>query len=161
MVWLKNSKKLSVMETAYNHGVQMKIKYFLLASAVTQIISSVSVAAIPVSNSDLYKQLTGKTLNTTTTQKKSQKIIASADKALMLARQSRDEKNYIQAIKRYNFILKYYSKTNHAKLALVDKSMMYKEMGLPVQAAYNQKKVLQINALSKMQVVPNNKLIKR
>jgi hypothetical protein len=112
-------------------------------------------------NSELYKQLTGKTVNVSTVQKNSQKIIASADKALILARQSRDEKNYIQAIKRYNFILKYYSKTNQAKLALVDKSMMYKEMGLPVQAAYNQKKVSQMNTISKLPVTPINKLIKR
>lgn len=92
----------------------------------------------------LYEQLAGS--SKTPVAPTSNKITASAAKALTLARQSRSEKNYILAIKRYNFILKYYSKTSQAKTALSDKASLYKEMGLTEQAAYNQKKVSTFSA---------------
>ena len=60
-----------------------------------------------------------------------------AQKGLALAREAKNEKNYILAIKRYNFILKYFSKTAQARQALLDKSQIYKDMGLEEQAQYN------------------------
>lgn len=102
-------------------------------------------AALPQKNKSdkeqtaLYQELTGRSTQAPN------KILASADKALVLARQSRKQKNYILAIKRYNFIMKYYSKTPFAKVALSDKVSLYKEMGLTEQANYNQNKVLQIS----------------
>lgn len=60
-----------------------------------------------------------------------------AQKGLALAREAKAEKNYILAIKRYNFILKYFSKSVEARQALMDKAQIYKEMGLEEQAQYN------------------------
>jgi hypothetical protein len=129
----------------------MKNVIFLTAILVGQMAFSAIPTKInntktpaATNQKELYQQLTGRT----TTAKLPVKVVASAEKALMLARESRDSKNYILAIKRYNFILKYYSKTTQAKLALIDKSMLYKEMGLPEQAAYNQKKVSKLNTLT-------------
>ncbi len=110
--------------------------------------------AIP--SKSVYEQLTGtkkmqKNQINTMSEKRlvPAKIIASAQKALLLARQSRQEKNYILAIKRFNFILKYYGRTQEAKLALTEKASLYQEMGLTEQAAYNQKKVSQFNKIMK------------
>ncbi len=126
----------------------MKTKIFIVMMTVTQMAFS----AIPNKSKNtqqhsltptareqaLYEQLAGKNA----TPQVSSKVTASAEKALNLARQSRTEKNYILAIKRYNFILKYYPKTQQAKLALVDKVSLYKEMNLSEPANYNQKKLM-------------------
>lgn len=129
----------------------MKIKLFIAVILVGEIAMSalptktnIIKAQPAVNQTDLYHQLTGRNK---VNSKLAPKIVASAEKALTLARQSRDSKNYILAIKRYNFILKYFSKSAQAKLALIDKSMMYKEMGLPEQAAYNQKKLSKLSNL--------------
>jgi hypothetical protein len=63
-----------------------------------------------------------------------------ADKALMMARESRDQKNYVLAIKRYNYILKNFAKTPQAAAALTDKSAIYTKMGFAKPAEYNLKK---------------------
>ncbi len=97
-----------------------------------------------IQSQQLYEQLAGKPpagSRAKASKVGNPKVLASATKALTLARQSRTEKNYILAIKRYNFILKYYSKTPQAKIALADKASLYKEMGLSEQAAYNQKRI--------------------
>ena len=60
-----------------------------------------------------------------------------AQKGLILAREAKAKKDYILAIKRYNFILKYFAKTPEAKIALMDKADIYKDMGLEEQAQYN------------------------
>ena len=60
-----------------------------------------------------------------------------AQKGLALAREAKGKKDYILAIKRYNFILKYFAKTQEAKMALMDKAEIYKDMGLEEQALYN------------------------
>lgn len=60
-----------------------------------------------------------------------------AQKGLSLAREAKDKKDYILAIKRYNFILKYFAKKPEAKMALLDKAEIYKNMGLEEQAQYN------------------------
>jgi hypothetical protein len=126
----------------------MKIKIFIVIMTVTQMAFS----AIPNKSKNnqqnsltptlreqaLYEQLAGKNA----TEQVTNKVIASADKALNLARQSRAERNYILAIKRYNFILKYYPKTQQAKLALVDKVSLYKEMNLMEPAQHNQKRLM-------------------
>lgn len=125
----------------------MKTKIFIVMMTVTQVAFS----AIPNKSKNnqqhslsptareqaLYEQLAGKNAPQV-----SSKVTASAEKALTLARQSRTEKNYILAIKRYNFILKYYPKTQQAKLALVDKVSLYKEMNLSEPANYNQKRLM-------------------
>lgn len=130
----------------------MKLNIIIVMMTVTQV----AFAAIPGKSKNnqknslaptsreqaLYEQLAGKNAPESVTNK----VMASADKALKLARVSRSEKNYILAIKRYNFILKYYPKTQQAKLALVDKVSLYKEMNLSEPANYNQKKLMsQVN----------------
>ncbi len=105
-------------------------------------ITSVSLAAISkkpaVSMSDAktnIEKLTGvRTLNT------KESIQSISAKALMLARQSRDEKNYVLAIKRYNYIIKNFSTTPEYVTALFDKSAIYKKMGFEQPAVYNFKK---------------------
>lgn len=129
-------------------GENMKIKIFIVMMTVTQMAFS-AIPTKPKNNQQnslaptareqaLYEQLAGKNAPA----QASSKVTASADKALILARQSRVERNYILAIKRYNFILKYYPKTQQAKLALVDKVSLYKEMNLSEPANYNQKKLM-------------------
>jgi uncharacterized membrane protein YcgQ (UPF0703/DUF1980 family) len=126
----------------------MKVKLFIVMMTVTQVAFS----AIPhkLKNNQLhsltpttreqalYEQLAGKNSTTTMTNK----VTTSAEKALALARLSRSEKNYILAIKRYNFILKYYSKTKQAQLALADKASLYSEMNLSEPALHNRKKLM-------------------
>ena len=125
---------------------------FSALPAVSSVTSKKNSTVNSIKN-DVYQQLTGNVQVTKQPAVLTNKIIASADKALLLARQSRDTKNYILAIKRYNFILKYYPKTTQAKLALIDKSLLYKEMGLFDQAAYNQRKVsLMISTLPAKQI---------
>ena len=129
-------------------GDGMKIKIFIVMMTVTQMAFSAiphkskniqqnTLAPTPHEQA-LYEQLAGKNATTQV----SNKVTASADKALLLARQSRTEKNYILAIKRYNFILKYYPKTQQAKLALIDKVSLYKEMNLAEPAQHNQKRLM-------------------
>ncbi len=60
-----------------------------------------------------------------------------SEKALMMARESRDQKNYILAIKRYNYIIKNFSQSKEATLALLDKSAIYQKMGFEKPAIYN------------------------
>lgn len=132
----------------------MKFKIFIVMMTAAEMVFS----AIPTQSKSiqrnslaptareqaLYEQLAGKNPPDS---KNSNKVKASADKALMLARQSRNEKNYILAIKRYNFILKYYPKTQQSKLALLDKVSLYKEMNLSEPAQHNQKKLMsQVNS---------------
>lgn len=114
------------------------MKFFLVTIS---LMASYSLqAAIPKTST--YEQLTGKkNLKQVVV---SPKIVASAQKALNLARESRQQKNYILAIKRFNFILKYYSKTQEAKTALIEKASLYKEMGLNEQATYNLNKATQL-----------------
>lgn len=126
----------------------MKLKLIIVCCAMSPMAWAALPAKSKISTKNslqptnheqaLYEQLAGKP---------STKVTASANKALGLARQSRNEKNYILAIKRYNFVLKYYPKTVQAKAALMDKASMYKEMGLNEPAAYNQKKVSTLNVL--------------
>lgn len=128
------------------------VSVFITILVVSSVYAAVPPKATPKNEQNfLYQQLTGQKTKTSTVDKTQ----ASAEKALMLARQSKKQKDYILAIKRYNFILKYYAKTPQAKMALIDKSDMYKEMGLPEQAAYNQKRVA--NMINKLN---NNKLSK-
>ena len=61
-------------------------------------------------------------------------------KALVMARESRDQKNYILAIKRYNYIIKNFSGHKEFALALLDKSALYQKMGFEKPAAYNLKR---------------------
>lgn len=145
----------------------MKLK--LLVAAIS--LSPMAFAAVPKASKissqnslkpnaheqSLYEQLAGQPASSAKAQGanvKAKKIAASATKALALAKQSRHEKNYILAIKRYNFILKYYPRTPQAKAALMDKASMYKEMGLNDPYVYNQKKV------SAMKLAPNSVISK-
>jgi hypothetical protein len=126
------------------------------------------IAALP--QNSVYEQLTGnkqqsKKVNAQSNRpiakKPQSKVVASAQKALTLARESRSQKNYILAIKRFNFILKYYSKTSEAKTALAEKASLYKEMGLNEQATYNLNKLTQLASVKKAAASKNTqRLIK-
>lgn len=82
-----------------------------------------------------YQNLTGKKLSNNQVAVK-----ASAEKALQLARESRNEGDHILAIKRYNFIMKYYPKSAQAKMALSDKADIYNKLGLRAPAEFNRRK---------------------
>ena len=126
----------------------MNVKIFIVMMTVTQMAFSaipnksknnqINSLAPTAREQALYEQLAGKNAPEPVTNK----VMASANKALTLARQSRSEKNYILALKRYNFVLKYYPKTKQAQLALNDKVSLYKEMNLTEPANYNQKKLM-------------------
>jgi GGDEF domain-containing protein len=74
-----------------------------------------------------------------------------ADRALQMARESRDQKNYVLAIKRYNYIIKNFAKTQQAAIALMDKSAMYQKMGFAEPATYNLKKSKIVSAVALQQ----------
>jgi hypothetical protein len=78
------------------------------------------------------------------------KALNPQDQALLLARQSRDQKNYIQAIKRYNYIIKNFSNSKQAVAALSDKAAIYNKMGFEKPASYNLTKAKMLST-SKMQ----------
>ncbi len=126
----------------------MNIKIFIVMMTVTQMAFSALPSKLKnnqrnslapnAHEQSLYEQLAGKNATPTV----ANKVTASADKALSLARQSRRDRNYILAIKRYNFIMKYYPKTKQSQLALTDKVSLYKEMNLTEPATYNQKRLM-------------------
>lgn len=124
-----------------------------LCSLVLLTLSLNTLAAIPskTTTNELYKELTGEK----TVIKKSVKV-SSATKALTLARDSKKQGDFVLAIKRYNFILKYYPKSVEAQLALKDKSMLYAEMGLKAPAHYNQQKLKKMSAI----MMKNQKTVK-
>lgn len=72
------------------------------------------------------------------------KLLKPADRALQLARESRDQKNYVLAIKRYNYIIKNFARTQQAAIALSDKSAIYSKMGFAKPAEYNLKRAKMI-----------------
>ncbi len=76
----------------------------------------------------LYAELTGKN-------KKS--AVLTAPRVLKLARESKDQKNYINALKRYNLIFTKFPNSTEVIMAYYDKAEIYKEMGLFAQADYN------------------------
>ena len=67
------------------------------------------------------------------------------DRALLLARLSRDQKNYVVAIKRYNYIIKNFSNSKQAVAALSDKAAIYNKMGFEKPASYNLTKAKMIS----------------
>lgn len=74
------------------------------------------------------------------------KALKPADRALQMARESRQQKNYVLAIKRYNYIIKNFAKTKQAEAALLDKSSIYKKMGFSKPSEYNLKKAKMISS---------------
>lgn len=111
---------------------------FLFSEKVFSAIpSQTSVKPIPASQAQtLTEKLTGRA---------DISKLKPAQKALVLARQSRDEKNYILAIKRYNFIIKHFPKTLEARTAHLDKASLYQKMGLQQPAVFNQKRAALIS----------------
>jgi hypothetical protein len=103
----------------------------LLSSAVFAAIPSRPQLSTVDAKSDLEK-LTG-----VSSAKISSKPTTRPAKALAFARQSRDQKKYILAIKRYNYIIKNYAGTKEYAMALFDKSAMYKKMGFEKPSSYN------------------------
>jgi hypothetical protein len=100
--------------------------------------SKVSMQTIPLKSSVKAPLKKVGTLQNKPAQKSAQTTsLRPSQKGLALAREAKNEKNYILAIKRYNFILKHFSRTSEAKAALLDKAQIYKEMGLDEQATYN------------------------
>lgn len=69
-------------------------------------------------------------------------------RGLVLAREAKDSGNFVLAIKRYNFIMKHFSKTPEAKQALLDKAEIYKIMGLDEQAQFNVRRAQMLTAQS-------------
>ena len=110
----KNSQKSSVKTTGKTTN-KMTAK---------DAIKTLNKKSITVQNSAVPKSTEAKPLK-------------PSQKGLALAREAKNEKNYILAIKRYNFILKHFARTPEAQAALLDKAQIYKDMGLEEQAAYN------------------------
>lgn len=118
------------------------------------LFTTASFAAIPQNKNmsdreqKLLETLTGKKVSTSVAK-------TPAQKALVLARQSSESKNYIQAIKRYNFILKNFPKTAEAAEAYKDKAQIYSRLGLKEPAQYNLKKSQAVSGM-----VQKNKTVK-
>lgn len=87
-------------------------------------------------------------------------LMKPAQKGLALAREAKNEKNYILAIKRYNFILKYFSKTAEARQALLDKSEIYKDMGLEEQSQFNKARAQKLTVQAAVSPSLGNKIKK-
>lgn len=127
------------------------MKWILHFAPLSCLIFGLSVnAAIPKKSQEvsLIETLTGRKVN---------QNVSQSEKALLLARQSSKQKDYITAIKRYNFILKKFPKSNEAVLALKDKAQIYSAMGLKEQASHNLKKA---QALTLNQPTKKNNKIK-
>lgn len=78
----------------------------------------------------LYEELTGQKLAHE----------KAPTKILQLARQSKAEKNYALALKRYNTLIKRFPNAIEVQTAYYDKSLMYSEMGLVEQSKFNLKR---------------------
>jgi Outer membrane lipoprotein len=120
-----------------------KIVFFLICTLLTSVgfaalqqKSAVNTVSTTDAKNDLEK-LTGVRALT---------FKQPSEKALYMARESRDQKNYILAIKRYNYIIKNFPKTKEATQALLDKSAIYKKMGFDIPSKYNLKKAVQFSA---------------
>ncbi len=66
--------------------------------------------------------------------------LTPSQRGLALAREAKSSGDYILAIKRYNFMMKHFARTPEARLALLDKAQIYRDMGLDEQAKYNERK---------------------
>lgn len=127
---------------------------FLVALFATQLFTENVFSALPPKN--VLPTIDAKSaLEKLTGVSSVQKKLLPEERALQLARESRDQKNYVLAIKRYNYILKNFSKTKQATLALMDKSAIYNKMGFEKPAAYNMKKAKMISAVN-TQLQKNN-----
>lgn len=122
------------------------ISAFILTISVSLLFSEKIFSAIPTKTS-LKPIPSSQALNLT--EKLTGKVDTSkmkpAQKALVFARQSRDEKNYILAIKRYNFIIKHFPKTQEAQTAHLDKASLYQKMGFQQPAVFNKKRAALIS----------------
>ncbi len=136
----------------------------MLASAL--LFSNFSMAAVkPVTIEEaitLKEKLTGQRVSKKTDKATTTKKMAPAKKlspeqlvklkpaarGLALAREAKDSGNHVLAIKRYNFIMKHFSKTPEAKQALLDKAEIYKIMGLDEQAQFNVRRAQLLTAQS-------------
>lgn len=76
----------------------------------------------------LYEELTGH---------RSLSVAATSRRILELARESKSQKDYVLALKRYNTLIVKYPKAIEVKDAYFDKAQLYKEMGLQEQSKYN------------------------
>lgn len=94
-----------------------------------------------LSKDQVFKDLTGK--NTTVAVTKSAQI-------LKLARESKSQKNYVLAIKRYNTLLVKFPKAKEIPYVYLDKSQMYRELGLVEQSELNLKKYKQLQAVNQI-----------
>ncbi len=124
-----------------------KIIQFILALSIlsTTVLVNDVYAAIP--NKRVLPTSEAKTaLEKLTGQSVIKQASKPADRALQMARESRDQKNYVLAIKRYNYIIKNFAKTKQAEAALLDKSLIYKKMGFSKPSEYNLKKAKLISA---------------
>lgn len=110
------------------------MKWILHFAPLSCLIFSLSVhAAIPKKSQEI-------SLIETLTGRKMTQNISQSEKALLLARQSSRQKDYITAIKRYNFILKKFPASKEAVIALKDKAQIYSSLGLKEQSVHNLKK---------------------
>lgn len=110
-------------------------KEAMIKNAKLQQVQNQSQDKILLGQKSLYEELTGEKIR-----------VSPAQKALELARQSKNNKNYIQALKRYNTIIVRFPRTPQAKQAYLDKAVLYKEMGLNEQAQLNLKKAQNMRA---------------
>lgn len=115
------------------------MKKIIISALVVFGFAEVSYAAVSATKAKIdpvvYQNLTGQKLT-----KNQVAVRSSADKALKLARESRNAGDHILAIKRYNFIMKYYPKSPEAKMALSDKADIYNKLGLRAPAEFNRRK---------------------
>ncbi len=124
-----------------------------------QLISFSTFAAIPPQHWNNKKSIQStsdqvlptseaKTMTEKLTGKKSAESMSIPDRALSLARQSKNQKKFIQAIKRYNYIIQKFPGTTASRNAFLDKAQIYNLMGLRSAVLHNQNKAQAVdNAL--------------
>ncbi len=136
-----------------------KNNLLLAALLASQFLASQSYSAIPAQVQKI------KPITTSDAQSEIEKLTGvpqkkylknPADRALQMARESRDQKNYILAIKRYNYIIKNFAKSQQAAIALLDKSALYQKMGFAEPATYNLKKSKIVSAVANRQTKEKN-----
>lgn len=95
-----------------------------------------SVSKQPASNPALaqktiYEELTGQ---------KGLSAKHAPARILEMARDAKWKRDYVTALKRYNTIIVKYPKSKEVRQAYLDKSALYREMGLLEQSKYNMQK---------------------
>ncbi len=104
-----------------------------------------SLASIQNEEQKLIEELTGSTKkNSTTLPLESVKKMSLAEKHLFAGLDAFKNKDYILALKHYNFVIDKFGKPKDVRNAYIAKSKLYSEMGLSEPALFNSTKAFKL-----------------